>query len=62
MTILQLGEMVQIMYNHCMDPEKSKGLIDIRFDHRVTGTGQDESRRKAWVDVDIGKEGEEKEA
>ncbi|KAK5135622.1 hypothetical protein LTR08_005102 [Meristemomyces frigidus] len=53
MTVLQLGEMIRIMYNHCMDPAKGKGLIDIRFNHRVTGTGQDETRHKAWVDVDI---------
>ncbi|KAI6859038.1 hypothetical protein D0864_02103 [Hortaea werneckii] len=58
MTVLQLGQMIQIMYRHCMYPEKGKGLIDIRFNHRVTATGQD--RDKAWVDVDIGKEDEEK--
>jgi len=52
MTVLQLGEIIQIMYKHCMDPEEGKGLIDIRFNHRVTGTGQDNDR--AWVDVEIG--------
>ncbi|KAK4565977.1 hypothetical protein LTR86_003826 [Recurvomyces mirabilis] len=52
MTVLQLGEIIQIMYKHCMDPEKGRGLIDIRFNHRVTGTGQDNDR--AWVDVEIG--------
>ncbi|KAK5144331.1 hypothetical protein LTR32_003730 [Rachicladosporium monterosium] len=58
MTVLQLGEIIQIMYKHCMDPEKGRGLIDVRFNHRVTGTGQDED--KAWVEVEVGKEGEEK--
>lgn len=58
MTVLQLGQMIQIMYRHCMDPEKGKGLIDIRFNHRVTATGQDKD--SAWVDVDVGKEDEEK--
>jgi 2-polyprenyl-6-methoxyphenol hydroxylase-like FAD-dependent oxidoreductase len=58
MTILPLGEIVQIMYKHCMDPAKSKGLIDVRFNHRVLGTGED--AHKAWVDVEIGKRDEEK--
>ncbi|KAK5747176.1 hypothetical protein LTR17_000311 [Elasticomyces elasticus] len=58
MTVLALGEIIQIMYKHCIDPEKSRGLIDIRFNHRVTGTGQDSG--KAWVDVEIGREDEEK--
>ena len=58
MTVLQLGEIIKIMYKHCMDPEKGKGLIDVRFNHRVIGTGQDDT--KAWVEVEIGEDGEEK--
>ncbi|KAK4544755.1 hypothetical protein LTR36_004004 [Oleoguttula mirabilis] len=60
MTVLQLGEMIQIMYKHCMDPARGKGLIDVRFNHWVTGTGQDGERKKAWVDVEIGRQDEEK--
>jgi 2-polyprenyl-6-methoxyphenol hydroxylase-like FAD-dependent oxidoreductase len=52
MTIMQLGEMIKIMYRHCV--EKGKGLIDIRFEHRVVGVHQD--GRKAWVDVEVGEE------
>jgi 2-polyprenyl-6-methoxyphenol hydroxylase-like FAD-dependent oxidoreductase len=59
MTVLQLGEIIQIMYRHCMDPKRGKGLIDIRFNHKVVGTGQDE--RSAWVDVDIGNKAEGEE-
>jgi 2-polyprenyl-6-methoxyphenol hydroxylase-like FAD-dependent oxidoreductase len=58
LTVLQLGEIIQIMYKHCMDPEKGKGLIDVRFNHKVIATGQDGT--KAWVDAEIGKDGEEK--
>lgn len=58
MTVLQLGEIIQIMYRHCMDPKTGKGLIDVRFNHRVTSTGQNDHR--AWVDVDIGAEADEK--
>ena len=52
MTVLQLGQIIQIMYRHCV--ENYKDLIELRFEHRVTGTGQDEQRKKAWVDVEIG--------
>ena len=52
MVVLQLGIIVQIMYKHCV--EKYKEWIDVRFEHRVVGTGQDEG--KAWVDVEIGEE------
>ena len=58
MTVLQLGHIIQIMYKHCV--EKYSDYIDIRFNHRITGTGQDEERGKAWVDVEIGADGEEK--
>ena len=58
MTVLQLGHIIQIMYRHCV--EKYSEFVDIRFNHRVTGTGQDEERKKAWVDVEIGGEEEEK--
>ncbi|GME43156.1 FAD/NAD(P)-binding domain-containing protein [Neofusicoccum parvum] len=57
MTILQLGEIIKIMYRHCM--ERAKGLIEVKFNHRVIDVGQDE--KKAWVDVEIGEEGGEKE-
>ncbi|EME40065.1 hypothetical protein DOTSEDRAFT_91355 [Dothistroma septosporum NZE10] len=61
MTVLQLGIIIQIMYRHCMEkfgPEGrvGKGLIEVRFEHKVLGTGQDEERRKAWVDVEVGKD------
>ena len=59
MTVLQLGEIIQIMYRHCT--EKYSEYIDVRFNHRVTGTGQDEKRKMAWVDVEVGKEDEEKQ-
>ena len=58
MTVLPLGEIIQIMYRHCV--EKYSEYIDIRFNHRITNAGQDEQQTKAWVDVEIGKEGEEK--
>jgi 2-polyprenyl-6-methoxyphenol hydroxylase-like FAD-dependent oxidoreductase len=58
MTILQLGEIIQIMYRHCMDPKRGKGLIDVRFDHRVISCGQEADR--AWVDVDVGPGGASK--
>lgn len=53
MTILPLNMILQIMYKHCM--ERGKGLIDIRFNHRVTNVGQDDS--KAWADVEAGQPG-----
>jgi 2-polyprenyl-6-methoxyphenol hydroxylase-like FAD-dependent oxidoreductase len=56
MTILQLGEIIKIMYRHCL--ERGKGLIDIRFEHRVIDVHQDEG--KAWVDVEVG-EGRERQ-
>jgi 2-polyprenyl-6-methoxyphenol hydroxylase-like FAD-dependent oxidoreductase len=52
MTIMQLGEMIKIIYRHCV--EKGKGLIDIRFQHRVVDVHQDGG--KAWVDVEVGDE------
>ena len=55
MTILQLGEMIKIMYRHCI--EKSNGLIEVKFEHRVVEVGQDNG--KAWADVEVG-EGKEK--
>ncbi|KIW70397.1 hypothetical protein PV04_02671 [Phialophora macrospora] len=57
MTILPLNEILKIMYKHCL--EKGSGLIDIKFNHKVIGTGQDEN--SAWVDVEAGAEGEVKE-
>lgn len=59
MTVLQLGIIIQIMYRHCMErfgPEgrEGKGLIEVRFEHKVVGTGQDKD--KAWVDVEVGDE------
>ena len=55
MTILQLAEIIEIMYRHCN--EKGKGLIEVKFDHRVVEVGQDDG--KAWADVETG-EGKEK--
>ncbi|TPX17536.1 uncharacterized protein E0L32_003179 [Thyridium curvatum] len=49
MTIFPLGEMIKIMYRHCM--ERGRGLIEVKFNHEVTSVGQDENT--AWVDVDI---------
>ena len=49
MTILPLGQIIQILYQHCV--EKYSGLIEVKFDHAVTNVGQDE--KNAWVDVDI---------
>lgn len=57
MTILQLGEIIKILFRHCV--EKGPDLIDIRFNHRVIGAGQDES--KVWVDVEVGEEATGKE-
>jgi 2-polyprenyl-6-methoxyphenol hydroxylase-like FAD-dependent oxidoreductase len=54
MTILQLGEIIKIMYRHCL--ERGKGLIEIKFQHRVVDVGQDEE--KAWADVEVGEEKE----
>jgi 2-polyprenyl-6-methoxyphenol hydroxylase-like FAD-dependent oxidoreductase len=56
MTILQLGHIIQIMYRHCI--ERGKGLIDVRFRHRVVSVGQD--AEKAWADVEVGEEKEMK--
>ncbi|KAF4539231.1 uncharacterized protein LTHEOB_10395 [Lasiodiplodia theobromae] len=57
MTILQLGEIIKIMYRHCM--ERGKGLIEVLFNHKVTHAGQGENG--AWVDVEVGEEGQQKE-
>lgn len=57
MTVLQLGQMIQIMFEHT---KKHKNLIEVRFNHRVVGTGQDEKKQIAWADVEVGKAGEEK--
>lgn len=52
MVVLQLGVIIQIMYRHCM--ESFGDLIDVRFEHRVVGTGQD--NESAWVDLEVGEE------
>ncbi|KAE9973068.1 hypothetical protein EG328_004626 [Venturia inaequalis] len=52
MTILQLGEIIKIIYKHCL--ERAKGLIEIKFQHRLANIGQDEQR--AWADVEVGEE------
>jgi 2-polyprenyl-6-methoxyphenol hydroxylase-like FAD-dependent oxidoreductase len=57
MTILPLNEIIQIMYRHCM--EEGKGLIEVKFNHKVVATGQDDN--SAWVDVEAGAEDEAKE-
>ncbi|KAM5372496.1 hypothetical protein ACJZ2D_007534 [Fusarium nematophilum] len=54
MTVLQLGEIIKIMYRHCVG--KGPGLIEIKFSHRVVDVAQDEA--KAWVDVEVGDEGD----
>ncbi|KAF5002430.1 hypothetical protein FGRMN_442 [Fusarium graminum] len=53
MTILPLGEIIKILYRHCI--EKGRGLIDVKFNHEVIGVAQDENT--AWVDVNV-KDGE----
>jgi 2-polyprenyl-6-methoxyphenol hydroxylase-like FAD-dependent oxidoreductase len=53
MTILPLGEIIQILYRHCL--EREEGLIDVRFNHEVTDVGQDDN--SAYVDVNIKGEG-----
>ncbi|KXL46295.1 hypothetical protein M433DRAFT_65792 [Acidomyces richmondensis BFW] len=45
------------MFEHT---KKHKNLIEVRFNHRVVGTGQDEKKQIAWADVEVGKAGEEK--
>ena len=52
MTILQLGEIIKIMYKHCL--ERGKGLIEVKFQHRVISVGQDKG--KAWAEVEVGEE------
>lgn len=52
MTILQLGEIIKIMYRHCL--ERGKGLIEVKFQHRVVGVGQEAG--KAWAEVEVGEE------
>ncbi len=58
MVVLQLGEIIQIMYRHCV--EKYGEWIDVRFNHKVLDAGEDEGSGKAWLDVEVGGEGEEK--
>ncbi|KAF5596623.1 3-(3-hydroxyphenyl)propionate 2-hydroxylase [Fusarium subglutinans] len=53
MTILPLGEIIQILYRHCL--ERGEGLIDVKFNHEVTNVGQDDG--SAYVDVSIKGEG-----
>lgn len=50
MTILALNQILVILHRHCV--ERFKGLIEIKFSHRVVGIGQDET--KAWVEADVG--------
>ena len=57
MVVLPLNEIIQIVYRHCL--EKGKGLIEVKFNHKVLTTGQDEN--SAWVDVEVGAEGGVKE-
>lgn len=62
MTVLQLGQMIQIIHRHCLELNERVGrkMIDVRFNHWVKGTGQDEEKGKAWVDVEVGGDGEVK--
>ncbi|KAK3935712.1 FAD/NAD(P)-binding domain-protein [Diplogelasinospora grovesii] len=52
MTIIPLGDLVQIMYRHCV--ERYSGLINVKFEHRVVDVRQDSG--KAWVNAEVGKE------
>lgn len=45
------------MHRHCQ--ERGKGLIDVRFRHRVTSVGQNAD--KAWADVEISNDDDETE-
>ncbi|KAL2428705.1 FAD-dependent monooxygenase terC [Exophiala dermatitidis] len=54
MTILSLNQILQILYRHCM--EKGRGLVEVKFNHKVTKAGQDEGC--AWVDVEVNDENE----
>lgn len=56
MVVLPLGTMVQILWEHVewkfgVNGSEGKGLIDVRFNHKVLTTRQDTSQ--AWVDVEI---------
>lgn len=50
MTVLPLGEIVQILYRHCID--RGDGLIEVKFNRKVVDVGQSEST--AWADVETG--------
>jgi len=52
MTIMPLCDMVEVMYRHCL--ERAKGLIEVKFQHRVVGVGQ--GPEASWVDVEVGEE------
>ncbi|KAF5002790.1 hypothetical protein FDECE_10535 [Fusarium decemcellulare] len=54
MTILPLGEIIQIMYRHCVT--KGAGLIDVKFNHKVVDVTQDET--KAQIVVEAKEEGQ----
>ncbi|KAJ3539131.1 hypothetical protein NM208_g5614 [Fusarium decemcellulare] len=54
MTILPLGEIIQIMYRHCV--AKGAGLIDVKFNHKVVDVTQDET--EAQVVVEVAEEGQ----
>lgn len=54
MTVIPLGDLVTIMYRHCV--ERYAGLVEVKFEHRAVGVAQDEERRVAWVDAEVGAE------
>lgn len=59
MTIMPLGDLVKIMFAHCL---RHPGVVEVRFEHRAVGVGQD--GEGAWVDVDVTErsvEGQEEE-
>jgi 2-polyprenyl-6-methoxyphenol hydroxylase-like FAD-dependent oxidoreductase len=58
MTILPLGEIIQILYRHCLG--KGQGLIDVKFNHEVINVGQDD--KSAYVDVNVKGEGKTEKA
>lgn len=52
-TVIPLAKMLEIILQHVK--RLPEGMIDLKFNHRVTDLGQDES--KAWVDCELPEEG-----
>lgn len=49
MVVLPLNRIIEIMYKRCI--EKTNGLVEVYFNHRVVQIGQD--AEQTWVDVEI---------